>query len=106
MRKGEGGSGSGRCQRRRVRRQVHDKCFWPRIMVTDLSLPCCLTQTRAYVQFRRLIQMGIIMYVVLYALMLQKGYQGSAPSRLKVAFSLQPILGTFHWLSTVSLAAA
>ena len=58
-------------------------------MVTDLSLPCCLTQTCAYVQFRRLIQMGIIMYVVLYALMLQKGYQESAlVSRIKVAFSL------------------
>ena len=29
-------------------------------------------------RFRRLIQMGIIMYVVLYALMLQKGYQESS----------------------------
>ena len=39
-------------------------------------------------QFRRLIQMGIIMYVVLYALMLQKGYQESALCSIKVAFSL------------------
>ena len=36
-----------------------------------------LLRRRRKHRFRRLIQMGIIMYVVLYALMLQKGYQES-----------------------------
>ena len=57
-------------------------------MVTDLDLAPLLFDANVRVQFRRLIQMGIIMYVVLYALMLQKGYQESALSRIKVAFSL------------------
>ena len=52
--------------------------------------------------------MGIIMYVVLYALMLQKGYQESALGRItrKVDFSLYPISGSFHWLSTVAVAVS
>ena len=47
----------------------------------DGSLAPLLFDANMRVQFRRLIQMGIIMYVVLYALMLQKGYQESALNR-------------------------
>ena len=54
---------------------------------TSATLAPLLFDTNMHALLRRLIQMGIIMYVVLYALMLQKGYQESAFNRIRVAFS-------------------